>query len=177
MLRLCHLKSCLMVLMVSVLGIAGAAEPFFQDGRTDGNIPKKYIVKDGLPQGKLYLPENCGRAIQFAAQELRDRVDQFRPSQSGDFSALINVHAAWEGCSGTGSRYIETTPPLRFILQYQVHTATAGSVPVSGLRVNADEAMDAALSTPNRGVSAARRRGRGHDIPVIRVRRILLYFC
>ncbi len=85
-----------------------------------GSGPVRYVIKDGLAQGKLYVPERSGRALLFAAQELREHLEkitgadvpmawrQARPGDSG-FVFVIRPEGEWKGKESAQAFVIEET--------------------------------------------------------------------
>ena len=65
------------VLMVTVNSESRAEQNNFEKKEIkNSNIPVKYIIKDGVAQGRLYLPAKCERVTQFAAQELQEYLNK-----------------------------------------------------------------------------------------------------
>jgi hypothetical protein len=64
--------------------------------------PAKYIVKDCIAQGKIYLPANSERAMLFAAQELREHLKKITGA---------DVESAWCGLKPGGSGFVFKTRP------------------------------------------------------------------
>lgn len=64
--------------------------------------PAKYIIKNGIVQGKLYLPINIGKPMLFAAQELQEHLKKI----SG-----ADLEIAWRGIGRNDSGFIFKTRP------------------------------------------------------------------
>jgi hypothetical protein len=95
-----------------ILGLASGAHAVPSDdgkGAVQTNeVPVKFIVKDGLAQGSVYLPAACSKAMLFAVQELRDHLRKmtgadvelaWREAKPGDSGFILSVRpeGEWKG--------------------------------------------------------------------------------
>jgi len=102
---------------LSAVGEAQAASAD-QKKRKPG-LPVKYIIKDGLPLGRLYLPATFGRATQFAAQELRGHLKKmtgadfemswrnFKKPRDSGFVLEMRPESEWKGKESAQAFVIE----------------------------------------------------------------------
>jgi hypothetical protein len=99
------------MMLALVCGLAAGAisgqsadKPQAQSDKKAGKsgIPVKYIIKDGISQGKIYLPANSEKAMIFAAQELRDHLGKMTGA---------DVETAWRGIGPRDSGFVFKTRP------------------------------------------------------------------
>lgn len=92
------------LLLVTGISLKAEPNPVQSAGKVDKtNVPPvKYIVKDGIPQGKIYMPANSERSVLFAAQELREHLAKMTGTE---------VETAWRELKPSDSGFVLNTRP------------------------------------------------------------------
>ncbi|MEI6424040.1 MAG: DUF4838 domain-containing protein, partial [Lentisphaerota bacterium] len=89
-------------------------------GIKNSNLPVKYIVKDCIAQGKLYLPANFGKPVQLAAKELQEHLKKMtggeletawrqKSPNEGGFVLAVRPESEWKGKESAQAFTIEQT--------------------------------------------------------------------
>jgi len=93
------------ILVLGAFSVPGAEQtqtPIDKKAVKTAGVPAKYIIKDGVAQGKLYLPANVGKPTLFAAQELRDHLKKMTGAE---------LEMAWREIGRHDSGFIFKTRP------------------------------------------------------------------